>query len=113
MPSACFSASVIASALELRKASWFFLHSGLLGIDLVVTAVLFKDVACSRRVLPNGQHPHCSRITLVLYRTRPMIGGQVGLGNRVGRVRYNCLKEAARGRGGTLCNLNRLWPQKP
>jgi hypothetical protein len=34
MPTACFSASVIGSALKLRKASWFFLHSGLVGIDL-------------------------------------------------------------------------------
>ena len=40
--------------------------------------------------------------TLVLYRMRPIIGGQVGSGSRAGRVRYSCLKEAARGWGDSM-----------
>jgi hypothetical protein len=35
--------------------------------------------------------------TLVLYRMRPISLAQVGSGCRAGRVRYSCLKEAARG----------------
>ena len=35
--------------------------------------------------------------TLVLYRMRPIVSGQVGSGSCAGRVRYSCLKEAARG----------------
>jgi hypothetical protein len=49
--------------------------------------------------LPNlrltGNYPE----TLVLYRMRPIIRVQVGSGRRAGRVRYSCLKEAARGEG--------------
>jgi hypothetical protein len=41
--------------------------------------------------------PDRYRQTLVLYRMRPIVGGQVGSGSRAGRVRYSCLKEAARG----------------
>src|SRR5260370_42549198 len=33
---------------------------------------------------------------------RPIIGGQVGSGSRAGRVRYSCLKEAARGWGDSM-----------
>ena len=40
-----------------------------------------------------GSYPE----TLVLYRMRPIARTQVGSGRRAGRVRYNCLKEAARG----------------
>src|ERR1700730_2724607 len=32
----------------------------------------------------------------------PIIGGQVGSGSRAGRVRYSCLKEAARGWGDSM-----------
>ena len=35
--------------------------------------------------------------TLVLYRMRPITRAQAGSGRRAGRVRYSCLKEAARG----------------
>jgi len=35
--------------------------------------------------------------TLVLYRMRPIRRAQVGSGRGAGRVRYSCLKEAARG----------------
>ena len=35
----------------------------------------------------------------VLCRMRPIIRAQVGSGGRAGRVRYSCLKEAARGAG--------------
>src|SRR6266516_986582 len=40
-----------------------------------------------------GRYPE----TLVLYRMRPISLAQVGSGCRAGRVRYSCLKEAARG----------------
>jgi hypothetical protein len=35
--------------------------------------------------------------TLVLYRTRPTVNVQVSPGSPAGRVRYSCLKGAARG----------------
>jgi hypothetical protein len=40
---------------------------------------------------------------------------QVGSGRRAGRIRYSCLKEAARGCGGRgeLWELNRFWSQDP
>jgi len=41
----------------------------------------------------HGSYPE----TLVLYRMRPIVSGQVGSGSCAGRVRYSCLKEAARG----------------
>ena len=40
-----------------------------------------------------GSYPE----TLVLYRMRPIRRAQVGSGRGAGRVRYSCLKEAARG----------------
>jgi hypothetical protein len=42
--------------------------------------------------------------TLVLYRMRPIRRAQVGSGRGAGRVRNNCLKEAARGEA--LCKFN-------
>src|ERR1700730_834381 len=48
--------------------------------------------------------------TLVLYRMRPIIGGQVGSGSRAGRVRYRCLKEAAR--GGAFMQGGGCWGEE-
>ena len=42
-------------------------------------------------------HDYSPQTLEVLYRMRPIIRAQVGSGSRVGRVRYSCLKEAARG----------------
>jgi hypothetical protein len=45
--------------------------------------------------------------TLVLYRMRPIVSGQVGSGSCAGRVRYSCLKEAARGEA--LMQIEWCW----
>ena len=45
--------------------------------------------------------------TLVLYRTRPIPRRQVGSGRCAGRVRYSCLKEAARGEA--LMQIEWFW----
>src|SRR6202790_4831663 len=45
--------------------------------------------------------------TLVLYRTRPTPRRQVGSGRCAGRVRYSCLKEAARGEA--LMQIEWFW----
>ncbi len=52
---------------------------------------------------PTGSCPE----TLVLYRMRPIARTQVGSGRRAGRVRYNCLKEAARGEA--LMQIEWCW----
>ena len=51
--------------------------------------------------------PDRYRQTLVLYRMRPIVGGQVGSGSLAGRVRYSCLKEAARGEA--LMQIQWCW----
>jgi len=43
----------------------------------------------------------------VLYRMRPIPRRQVGSGRRAGRVRYSCLKEAARGEA--LMQIEWCW----
>jgi hypothetical protein len=53
-------------------------------------------------------HPSAGSLeTLVLYRMRPIVSGQVGSGSCAGRVRYSCLKEAARGEA--LMQIEWCW----